>query len=379
MDAPQSHGALAELRKELVNVNQNIRRCKPKTRRHAALERRRDELQAAVDIGYAALGRRSKSQRVEDAGAEQAIVLERIRKSGVSFVEQLLRCVDSAQSSNAEMREAVADPSEGPGEDYDAKSSTPPCRSSRVTAEAPAAVLATSRFGQCTAFTKKGDQCKRSAMPGNDRCHRHRLDSAEAAAAEAAAPAEAAAAPARVHAAVASAWTGTGSGFVSLAEEDVLGALCSSTPKRRAAAQEAYDKHARLERQRYDELFEETHRVVAQHNGPALGIDQDGCVSSSLQEAKRFTDWWRRCAPEYHTMRTRPLDERLIHERLNAWCDACMGEFPEIEAMYWAERNVMERQQIEALGVEFANCPGDQAQAQEEHFFDKVLAGTQRS
>ena len=119
--------------------------------------------------------------------------------------------------------------------------------------------------------------------------------------------------------------------------------------------------------------------MVAQHNGPALGIDQDDCVSSSLQEAKRFTDWWRRCAPEYHTMQTRPLDERLIHERLNAWCDACMGQFPEIETIYWAERNVMERQQIEALGVEFANCPGDQAQAQEEHFFDKVLAGTQRS
>jgi hypothetical protein len=56
-----------------------------------------------------------------------------------------------------------------------------------------------------------------------------------------------------------------------------------------------------------------------------------------------------------------------------------MGEFPEIETFYWAERNVMERQQIEARGVEFTNCPGDQAQAQEEHFFDKVLAGTQRS
>ena len=63
---------------------------------------------------------------MEDAEAEQAIVLERIRKFGVSFVEQLLRCVDSAQSSNAEMRKAVADANEeGPGEDRDSGSSTP--------------------------------------------------------------------------------------------------------------------------------------------------------------------------------------------------------------------------------------------------------------
>jgi hypothetical protein len=149
-----------------------------------------------------------------------------------------------------------------------------------------------------------------------------------------------------------------------------------ATNRRSTADHEARDMF-RFDWRRYDELFEETHRVVAQHNGPALKIDKDGCVSSSLQEAKRFTDWWIQLAPDYKTITTRPLDERLIHERLNAWSDACMDRFPEIETIYIAERNVMERQGLEAQGVEFS-CPRGQAWARKELLFDEVPALAQQ-
>ena len=76
------------------------------------MEAERKRKQDEIDTLYKTLGKRSKTRRVEDAGAEQEIVPARIRKSGVFFVKQLLRCVDSAQSFNAEMREAVVDPNE---------------------------------------------------------------------------------------------------------------------------------------------------------------------------------------------------------------------------------------------------------------------------
>ena len=149
-----------------------------------------------------------------------------------------------------------------------------------------------------------------------------------------------------------------------------------ATKRRSAADDEARDMF-RFDWRRYDELFEKTHRVVAQHNGPALKIDKDGCVSSSLQEAKRFMDWWIRAAPDHKTVQTRPMDERVIHERLNVWYEACMDSFPEIEAMYIAERNVMEHQRLEAQGVEFS-CTRDQVWACKELLFDEVPALAQQ-
>ena len=127
------------------------------------------------------------------------------------------------------------------------------------------------------------------------------------------------------------------------------------TTARRSAADDEAHERLLFEQRRYDELVEETHRAVAQLGGPALKADQYDCIGSSLQEAKRFTDWWRESAPEYRTVQTCPLQERLIHERLHAWYDACLVRFPEIETMYIAERNVMERQRLEASLA--AECP----------------------
>ena len=149
-----------------------------------------------------------------------------------------------------------------------------------------------------------------------------------------------------------------------------------ATKRRSASGDEAHERLL-FERRRYDELVEETHCAVAQLGGPALKADQYDCIGSSLQEAKRFTDWWRESAPEYRTVQTRPLDERLIHERLQAWYDACLVQFPEIETMYIAERNVMERQRLEAQGVEFG-CPRDQAWSREELLFDQAPALAQQ-
>ena len=54
-----------------------------------------------------------------------------------------------------------------------------------------------------------------------------------------------------------------------------------------------------------------------------------------------------------------------------------MDSFPEIEAMYIAERNVMEHQRLEAQGVEFS-CTRDQVWACKELLFDEVPALAQQ-
>ena len=99
----------------------------------------------------------------------------------------------------------------------------------------------------------------------------------------------------------------------------------------------------RFEDKRYDELFEETHRAVARLKGPALEVDKGDSVSSDLEAAKRFADWWRANAPTYEVVESMSLDSRLVDRRLEAWFDACLDRFPSIEKMYLAEENVQQR------------------------------------
>ena len=117
----------------------------------------------------------------------------------------------------------------------------------------------------------------------------------------------------------------------------------------------------RFENKRYDELFEETRREVAQRKGPALEVDECDRVSSDLLAAEQFTDWWRASAPTYEEVESMSLDSRLVHRRLKAWFDACLNMFPSIDTMYIAEENVEQRQQLEAEGVKFSTAAAVEA------------------
>ena len=125
--------------------------------------------------------------------------------------------------------------------------------------------------------------------------------------------------------------------------------------------QATLEEHRRFENKRYGELFEEARRRLAEHGGPALEVDEGDCVSSGLLVAKQFTDWYRNERHRFYmnadikepTWWTNPPDSRLVNRRFNAWFDACMNKFPSIEKMYLAEENALQREQLEAKGVEF--------------------------
>ena len=160
-------------------------------------------MKAKIVVGAQRIGRNTaKSEAIDDAEAEvdageeeyTAVAAEmnkhvdQITRAALNIAELQARSQDCFDRRGTAARNAIQAALELQWGDTDEELPVPSqavAPAAAPSAAAQAAAVAAPRPGQCAAFTKRGSRCSLRAVPGSDRCSRHRSSEPDGAAGDA--------------------------------------------------------------------------------------------------------------------------------------------------------------------------------------------------